>query len=75
MPNPTAENLYITWQGGAATATQVSLFDLTGRQVASHLVKEGQTQLSLAGSDFAKGVYFVEITEGKHSHTQKVIFN
>lgn len=67
FPNPAQNTVNIA----ASAMVQYTLFDLTGKPLRQNLVSAPQHQISVA--DLPKGVYFLQLTDGKETTNQKII--
>ena len=73
-PNPAATNVTVTFNA-ITNNTYISLLDLTGRTVLNQPINtaEGLSQKNLDVSNLKQGVYFLRITSGTNTSTQKLI--
>lgn len=74
-PNPTENQLNIAFNARQASDMQIILTDISGRQVIAmpYTTNVGSNLITLATSDYSKGVYFLTITDGENSLNHKVI--
>ena len=74
FPNPVKDELSITISG-RETSLELTMTDMSGRTVYSESLKTGGKELRklIDVSGFAKGVYFVRLTAGDRSYTEKLI--
>ena len=74
-PNPASTHVYIVANIGETTnASTLKLYDIVGEQVLSQslgLVK-GKNQFTVDVSTLPSGLYFIEISDGQNTQTQKV---
>jgi len=76
FPNPFTNLLSIQLDPMAEEKFTLSLFDLNGRLVDRALSNSGDNKITLSNLEqFAKGVYLLNISDGKESHSVKVIKN
>ena len=66
-PNPTKDRLLVQ----APLNAFIKVFDIHGREVQSHLSKTLTTEINT--TDFAKGIYFLEVTSGPSTILKKFI--
>lgn len=73
-PNPTSSNVTVTFNA-VTYNTNISLFDLTGKEVLSQQlnVSKGLNQQNLTLNNLKQGIYFLRITSGTNTSTQKLI--
>ncbi|NJO87673.1 MAG: T9SS type A sorting domain-containing protein, partial [Chloroflexia bacterium] len=71
-PNPTAGMLYLELSKPEAN-TSVAIRDFNGKRVLQRSINAAITELNL--SEFAAGVYFIELTNGEKITTYKVVLN
>ncbi len=69
-PNPANEELFIDL--GEIKGTNVSLIDLTGKEVYSRSIAD-EKQLNISLRDFDNGIYFVVIATENNTFTHKVV--
>ena len=74
-PNPAQNQARITWSGPTATTTQVSLLDLTGRQIATWTLPAGETTFDIPLQDAAAGIYLVSVRNTTHTQSRKLVVN
>ncbi|MBQ9473039.1 MAG: T9SS type A sorting domain-containing protein [Bacteroidales bacterium] len=60
-PNPA--NSYVTVMAGAASGSQATLYDMTGRVVASQSLSAGQREVRISTQSLPDGVYMLRIGE------------
>lgn len=73
-PNPATDVVNITFNA-QSNSTQLSIVDLTGKQVVNEQINvgEGLNQHQISVSNLTKGIYFLKLVSGNHSSTQKLI--
>jgi len=69
-PNPTSDKLFIV---STTNLTQVNIFDMLGKVLASKELKDKSTTIDMA--DFMTGMYYLQILTTDKSYTQKLIKN
>lgn len=67
-PNPVTDMLYVSAEDDIQS---IQVFDLQGRLLQTH--RENDTQAAIDFADKTTGVYFVKVTTGKGSDTEKII--
>ena len=75
-PNPFAENLSIRFSISSMSDVKVSLFNITGAEVATFMnetLNAGSHELSWNTANLAKGLYFCKIEADQYTKTFKVI--
>jgi hypothetical protein len=71
-PNPSKGNVQISWKAGMNGEANVSVIDITGREVMSKEVKmSGNTGMDLSG--LQQGIYFIRVAADEMQHVEKVI--
>lgn len=78
FPNPATENTSIKFYSAAATDVQVTVSDITGKNVLSVINSgsiAGSNEISIPSSELQSGVYFVTIFTGTSKETVKLIVN
>jgi hypothetical protein len=68
-PNPAADKITID----APAASTIVIYDATGKQIESLVVNTNKTEINL--SNYANGIYFININDGVNNATQKLIIN
>jgi hypothetical protein len=68
-PNPSSDFVIIEF--AVQSHGEATLFDLTGHQVRSYVVKGQRQQLSVSG--IASGVYLLQYSSGDEAHVQQVV--
>jgi hypothetical protein len=71
-PNPATNNVVITLNTKQLGLYNLNIIDLTGKSVYSNSI-QANTTLNLDVNSFAKGVYFVKISNNKNQFVQKLI--
>lgn len=73
-PNPANDVVTVTFNA-LDNQSIVSVFDLTGKEVVTNQLNTGKglSQERLNVSQLTQGVYFIRITSGKNSSTQKLV--
>lgn len=73
-PNPTDEEVWVELALQNTAPVTLSLFDLTGRKVASQMVNGDFIQESVSVTDLPSGIYLLTISqEGEQLATEKVL--
>lgn len=74
FPNPFMDNLTVSFSSPLLQTATASLFDATGRQVASRIVPAGTTMLQMEQLDLPAGLYTIRVLDnaGKEQLTHKV---
>ncbi len=72
FPNPAAHEVVIDLQA-AEGKTFVEIRDLSGRVVTQRQAFEGQQQLRIDVSAEPIGLYLVQLTNGQHTETQRLM--
>ncbi|MBC7864642.1 MAG: T9SS type A sorting domain-containing protein, partial [Bacteroidia bacterium] len=80
FPNPAHENVTIKIQLARNSATGISIYDLTGREVIIETIKEmqkGEYALNVNRKTYnlQEGIYYLRLVTGNESKTIKLIFN
>lgn len=73
-PNPAVTNVTVTFNA-LTNNTSIALYDLTGKEVLNQQLNtvKGLSQQNLDVSNLTQGVYFIRITSGANTSTQKLI--
>jgi ligand-binding sensor domain-containing protein len=71
FPNPASEQLNILSNGPVQMDAKISIFDLQGHKVLEQNLYQ-DNKLTIDVRDWAKGLYIVNIIDGKHVQTFKV---
>ncbi len=76
-PNPVSANATISFMLDKSQSLSISLYDITGKKVASiaqnEQYKSGENEVKFDASGLVKGMYFVQITNGITSSSLKMI--
>lgn len=74
-PNPSAGNLYLSFEKPLPSITQIVIYDLNGRQVALHQLAPGLSYANLSNSPglLSPGVYIVKVVGKDKTGTLKWI--
>ena len=75
-PNPFADETTIYFNLAEQQQVQLKLFDVTGKQLTVLLdenLAQGNHQVKLNGADYAAGIYFCQLSNGKINSTHKMI--
>ena len=75
-PNPFNAQVLISFNAAKSGLLSLKLYDVSGREVAvlhDDYAATGLHSLSLAGEDFASGVYLLKLQAGKFSQVRKLI--
>ncbi|MES2515153.1 MAG: DUF4465 domain-containing protein [Bacteroidota bacterium] len=75
FPNPAKEYCILNYESANVTTVNVSVADITGKEVQQHNIQtvSGTNQLKLTTEALESGVYFVTITDNDASKTIKLI--
>ena len=68
-PNPASASINIRLAG--ATDANYSIIDVTGKQMVSGSIQNGESTVSL--SELPSGIYIIKATAGERSVTKKII--
>lgn len=69
-PNPTSGKITITTSGGGETRTEVLVMNPAGQKVLDTVLKTNPGEIDLSGN--APGLYYVRVTCGHNSLTEKI---
>jgi hypothetical protein len=72
-PNPFSEVFNISWNSSSDEKVEVSVFDLTGKQLDRREVSPLEVTELQIGDRYPSGVYNVVITQGDEVKTLKVV--
>lgn len=75
-PNPVSKNATISLDLEKSKNVTITLFDMVGHKVttiASEQYSAGKNEIKYDASSLPKGMYFIQITDGKNSSTMKMI--
>jgi hypothetical protein len=75
FPNPAKDYCIVNYESKSASALNISLFDLTGKEIQQHTFKTslGNNQFNLDIETLEAGVYFITINDGTASKKIKLI--
>jgi len=76
-PNPFNKNLAIEFLLQQESTITLTAFDILGREVDLRelgIYSPGTHYISWNGKDHVAGVYFMQLTAGRKTHVQKVIY-
>jgi uncharacterized repeat protein (TIGR03803 family) len=68
-PNPASDHITIS---GMGSFTRIELIDMTGRTV-KQMAKNNSNRYDLSG--LSKGIYWLRLSDGSESHTQKIMID
>jgi len=76
-PNPTNGDFIVSYTLANTDKVSISIYDFMGKKVDSKVVNGtlGLNTVSVAGNEYAKGIYLVEIAAGNKKETKKLIIN
>lgn len=69
------DNINITIADGETTESDINLFDINGRVLANKSNTNHSRTIAVSRSNLVTGVYFLEINNGKHVITKKVLID
>jgi hypothetical protein len=72
-PNPASDNLFIDMGNPSLQAEEISVVDISGKQIARMKAKENSGTLSVDLSQYEGGMYFVKIVGRGFGRTVKVV--
>lgn len=74
-PNPVKDRLNINFAPNIEPNSKIELFDIQGRKVFSNIQRldESQNKVTINVMHYNPGLYFLNISNGLHTHTQKII--
>jgi Secretion system C-terminal sorting domain len=72
-PNPTKNNLTISFDNQVGNEVTTELFDITGKSVYKNKLLTGLLATNLELPNLESGVYFLNIIDGNKSNTQRII--
>jgi hypothetical protein len=70
-PNPTNGILHMNFTGYTSEVIEMTIFNAAGKAVRRHNIMQSTNQFNL--TDMAKGTYVVQLKNGQHSHTSRII--
>lgn len=68
-PNPCSDKITIE----TSSAEMISIYSLAGQKIKSVVVKNGQAKVEMDVADLSRGIYFVEIFDGKNMYVKRII--
>ena len=76
-PNPTRDELNVSWTSLKDEKIQLSCIDILGQTIFQKEIqaKEGKNEFKLNTSLFSDGVYFLQISEDGKSQSRKFVVN
>lgn len=74
-PNPTSAQLNIEWEHGSAQDQLLRVTDLAGRTIYSRTISMNETACTINASNFAKGIYILNLENGRQRLVQKFVIN
>ncbi len=69
-PNPTSGKITITTSGGAEARREVLVMNPAGQRVLDTILESNVGEIDLSGN--APGLYYIRVTSGDHSLTEKI---
>lgn len=69
-PNPTSGKITITTSGGVGTKTEVLVMNPAGQRVLDTILETNPGEIDLSGN--APGLYYIRVTSGHNSLTEKI---
>lgn len=74
-PNPASDEVNIRFDEEYDTEVRLSLMDATGKTVYNEdlFLNSGASKVTLPLENIPSGMYFVRVTDGKESHTERLI--
>lgn len=73
FPNPAGNQLQVRWNGDAAQPTFLRILDLNGRLLQQQEMPAGILHHELPLLQLPKGLYFIQISQGKTVETQRFV--
>lgn len=75
FPNPVQSEAILSLENLSAGDYQIAAFDASGRKVweTQQALPEGAFTLALPSSDWASGMYFIRLTQGRNQQSVKVL--
>jgi hypothetical protein len=70
-PNPTAGIIHVKFRGYKSEVIQMNLINSSGQKVRSYEIFQAENEFDI--SDLPKGVYVVQLLNGKLSHSSRII--
>ena len=75
LPNPTTDQLTISFKRSTTEKATISLFDMEGRCIKQFVVSSNQSSTTISLAEFSSGVYFLKISDSNVAGTLKVLKN
>jgi hypothetical protein len=77
FPNPTIENLSLTLSADATKDLVINIYNQNGQRITSEnvIAQNGENRFQFDVSNYVKGIYFVEITDGEFSTAKQFLKN
>ncbi len=75
FPNPTSDELFIKSNSPINEHSQISLFDISGKQLQNIDVSAGQIDVQLSLQDYTKGIYFLSFKSQNDAFVTKIVKN
>ena len=75
LPNPTTDQLTISFQRSTTEKATISLFDMEGRCIKQFVVSSNQSSTTISLAELSSGVYFLKISDTNMAGTLKVLKN
>jgi hypothetical protein len=73
FPSPTSDILNVEFNGVSSMNAMLQIFDITGRLLDSRIIPSGATIEKIDVSSLAKGVYVIQITNGRTSDVKRFV--
>lgn len=74
FPNPATESINIQFVNNDLSASQLMIYDLTGKMVYQQLLQDNNNgTINIPVSDLAEGIYHIMLTNGTSIQTEKLI--
>lgn len=74
-PNPTAGNVFLTWEGDPTLEVEFNIYNSIGQQVGNKIVSPGEIKAEINLSELPAGTYFVVSTAAGMRYTKKLLVN
>ena len=71
LPNPTRTNFTLNLQGNSKENVQITVTDMVGKKV--YQTTGSSSQQYIFGQEFNSGMYIVQVIQGKHIQTLKLV--
>ena len=77
FPNPTQEDLNITFEIDQSRKINITVIDITGRTIFTdiHSANKGPNMYTLNTTALTNGIYFINMSDGIHNSTKRFIKN